>query len=353
MHFGQYAFGLFHSMYLDEIEHAGQEGWPAEPSVTKPIDIPAAILENNLFGVDIDPRAIQIASLSLLLTAKEAALHHGFPPTDVQVKRTNLVVANAVDLGTDRLRALVDRLGSHGSPALRARLFETLWDNLRHLGELGSLVQVREGVTRVLDDWVDAEARSRGITKILQPAHEQQLELGDIATQAARARAEQLELERTALEEEAAKLRRELPAAVEAAAASINDDPADRLFAEDTARGLKLVQLLSRRYDVAVMNPPYGAFVPRVRDFVKSAYPLTPNDIDAAFIDRTCQLTEPASYVGALVSRTFAAKVSARKLREQILLKRNPLILMLDLGPGILDDATVEAAAIVLHGGTP
>ena len=112
------------------------------------------------------------------------------------------------------------------------------------------------------------------------------------------------------------------------------------------------MQLLSRRYDIAVMNPPYGAFVPRVRDFVKAAYPLTSNDIYGAFIDRACQLTEREGYVGALVSRTFVAQVSATKLREQILLKRNPLILMLDLGSGILDDATVEAAAIALHGGT-
>ena len=354
MHFGQYAFGLFHRMYLDEIEHAGQDGWPAEPSVAEPADIPAAILENNLFGVDIDPRAIQIASLSLLLTAKQAARRHGSSPTDVQVKRTNLVVANAVDLGADRLRALVDRVGSRaGSPALRTRLFETLWDNLRHVGELGTLVQVREGVSRVLDDWVDAEAHSRGITQVLQPANEQQLDLGDIRTQYARDRADQLALERTALEDEAAALRRELLAAVEAAAADLADDPADRLFAEDTARGLKLVQLLSRRYDVAVMNPPYGAFVPRVREFVKAAYPLTSNDIYAAFIDRACQLTERDGYVGALVSSTFTNLKSFEKLRTEILLKRNPIILMLDLGFGVLDDATVEAAAIGLHGGIP
>ena len=102
MHFGQYAFGLFHRMYLDEIEHAGQDGWPEEPSISDPAEIPAAILENNLFGIDIDPRAIQIASLSLLLTAKEAALRHGFSPLDVKVKRSNLVVANAVDLGEER-----------------------------------------------------------------------------------------------------------------------------------------------------------------------------------------------------------------------------------------------------------
>ena len=198
-----------------------------------------------------------------------------------------------------------------------------------------------------------AEARARGLTRIVQPAHEDQLELGDLRTQAVRARAEQLHLEQTALEGEAAKLGRELVAAVENAAAAVADDPADRLFAEDTARGLKLVQLLSRSYDIAVMNPPYGNFVPRVRDLVKAAYPLTSNDVYAAFIERACQLTEPQGYVGALVSSTFKNLKSFEKLRTEILLKRNPLILMLDLGLGILDDAKVQAAAIALQGGAP
>ena len=80
MHFGQYAFELFHQMYLDEISNAGKSGWPDEPSVEDAHEIPAAILENNLFGIDIDPRAIQIASLSLMLTAKEAAVQNGFSP---------------------------------------------------------------------------------------------------------------------------------------------------------------------------------------------------------------------------------------------------------------------------------
>ena len=351
MHFGQYAFGLFHGMYLEEIERAGQDAWPEEPSISNPAEIPAAILENNLFGIDIDPRAIQIASLSLLLTAKETALRHGVSPLEVKVKRTNLVVANAVNLGEQSLRALVDRLGNHaGSPQLRERLFRATWDNLRNVGELGSLVQVRESVTRALENWVDAEARSRGITTVIERTTDKQLELA-IKADADRALAEQLALERELLEQEAALLRRDLLAAIEAATAGVADDPSARLFAEDTARGFKLMQLLSRRYDVAVMNPPYGSFVPKVKDFIRAAYPLTSNDIYAAFVDRACQLTEREGYVGALVSSTFVNLKSFEKLRTEILLKRNPLIMMLDLGFGILDDATVEAAAIVLHGG--
>lgn len=350
MHFGQYAFGLFQRMYLDEIERAGEPGWPAEPSVRDPREIPAAILEHNLFGIDIDPRAIQIASLALLLTAKEAALQYGFSPLDVRIRRTNLVVANAVNLGQERLRALVEKVGQRNdSGPIRERLFAAVWDNLQHVGELGSLIQVRESVVQVLDDWVEARAREKGLTRIAPPAIQQGA--FDFLEELDQDHARQLELERRLLEEEASQIATELLAAIEAAAAEATEDPSDQLFAEDTARGLKLLQVLSRKYDVVVMNPPYGAFVPKVKDFVKAAYPLTANDIYAAFLDRATQLLEPEGYVGALVSATFVNLKSFEKLRTEILLKRNPLVAMLDLGFGILDDATVEAAAIVLRGG--
>lgn len=351
MHFGQYGFGLFQQMYLDEIDHAGQTGWPKEPSVGEPRDIPSAILDYNLFGIDIDPRAIQIASLSLLLTAKEAALEHGFSPLDVKVRRTNLVVANAVDLGEERLRALVDHVGVKlGSVELRQRLFKTIWENLQYVGELGSLVQVRESVARVLDEWVEARAREKGLKKIF-PTPEPRQPAFEFLKDYDQNRIRQLELERQLMESEARALQDELLAALEEEAGKAGGDFADQLFAEDTARGLKLLQMLSRHYDVVVMNPPYGAFVPKVKDFVKAAYPITSNDIYAAFIDRATQLTEPEGYVGALVSKTFVNLTTFEKLRIEILLKRNPLVAMLDLGFGILDDATVETAAIVLRGG--
>ena len=339
-------------MHLDEIEHAGEAGWPEAPSVNEPRDIPSTILEHNLFGVDIDPRAIQIASLALLLTAKEAALRHGFSPLDVPRSHDQSGRRQRGQPGSRAPTGLVERVDKRaGSGPLRERLFGSVWDNLQHVGELGSLVKVRESVAQALDEWVDARASEKGLTKLLGRRAEGQLELGSILADADRERARELELERRLLEDEARQLESELLAAMEAAAADVAEDPSDRIFAEDTARGLKLLQLLSRRYDAVVMNPPYGAFVPAVRDFVRAAYPLTSNDIYAAFIDRASQLTEPEGYVGALVSATFVNLKSFEKLRTEILLKRNPLVTMLDLGFGILDDATVEAAAIVLRGG--
>ncbi|NCC36013.1 MAG: SAM-dependent methyltransferase, partial [Chloroflexia bacterium] len=70
MHFGLVAFNLFAAMYREELEHAGEAGWPAQPSVQSADEIPAAILANNLFGIDIDLRAVQLAALSLYVRAK-------------------------------------------------------------------------------------------------------------------------------------------------------------------------------------------------------------------------------------------------------------------------------------------
>ena len=97
MHMGQYAYGLFYEMYLEEQRRAGESGWPPVPSLSSATEVPAAILANNLYGIDIDPRAIQIAGLTLLLTMKEQAKAHGLDPKTVRVKRIDLVCADAVN----------------------------------------------------------------------------------------------------------------------------------------------------------------------------------------------------------------------------------------------------------------
>ena len=149
---------------------------------------------------------------------------------------------------------------------------------------------MRESVTRVLDEWVDRQAKDRGLTRIRAPKDTGQLVLETIVTELEQDQRKQMELERRLLEEEAEQIRQELLTGIEDAARA-QADPAQRLFAEDTARGLKLLEILSKHYDVVVMNPPYGSFVPKVKDFVKAAYQLTSNDIYATFLDRATQLT--------------------------------------------------------------
>jgi hypothetical protein len=362
LHFGQYAFGLFYRMYEEEIAHAGQPGWPAEPSVADKRDIPAAILEHNLCGIDIDPRAIQIATLSLLFTAKEAAQRAGFDPATMTARPRHVVLAHAVQVDADQLRALVERVGATlGSPELRQKLFDALWKNLRYIGELGGLIRVDEEVSVVLEKWVNDKAEEQGLTKLLKTTERKkdQLQFGELVSDAVRQKAEQQELKRALLEDEAARIRAELLAGLDRVASQVSDNPRQRLFAESTARGLRLLELLSTPFDVIVMNPPYGSFTKlgdeaadkEFKDYLKNtAFPNGYQDIYAAFIERATQLIEPEGYIGALVSSTFKTNKGHAKFRTEILLKRNPIVCMLDLGFGILDGATVEAAALVLRG---
>ncbi|HXM71183.1 MAG TPA: hypothetical protein VN970_08615 [Thermoanaerobaculia bacterium] len=328
MHFGQYAFALLYEMYLEELERAGQQGWPATASVATREEIAAAILEHNLFGIDIDARAIQIAALALLLTAKDVTKAHGLSPSTVHVRKVNLVAADAVSLGEDELIKFLERAnGRIGDPALRRQLIGAIWRNLQHVTQLGSLVQVGEDLAAAAVDWVELRTRTR------------------------RGGTAQMSLMQPLAAAEAAGLKEALLSALHAYAAENRaGDVVQRLFAEDTARGFELLDVLSARYDAVVMNPPYGEFIPAVKKFIAAAYPLTKNDIYAAFIDRGTQLLRPSGYLGALVSSTFLNLSSFEKLRTHILLKRNPLVTMLDLGKGVLDSNTITAA-LVARGG--
>lgn len=359
LHFGQYAFGLFYQMYQEEIGNAGKPGWPAEPSVPDAKDIPATILLHNLYGIDIDPRAIQIASLSILFTAKEWVVFAGGKPYDLVIRPRNLVVAQAVQVDANQLHALVDQAWeATGSKEIREKLFDALWRNLRYVGELGSLIRVQEGVSRVLDEWVEAQAKAKGLTKMISAKGSAQLDLGSLDSEARKVTSEQMELQKSLLEDEAMRIRSELLAGLDRVASEVRDNPRQRLFVEDTARGLRLLEILSIPFDVIVMNPPYGSFTKFAdpdterlfKAGIKAMYPYGYQDIYAAFVERAAQLIEPEGYIGALISSTFKTHVSHAKFRTELLLKRNPLVVMLDLGFGILDGATVEASAIVLRG---
>jgi hypothetical protein len=63
MNFGLVAIDMLREIYREEIDRAGQSGWPAECCCEADID--AQIVRNNLTGFDIDPVAIDLARQSL------------------------------------------------------------------------------------------------------------------------------------------------------------------------------------------------------------------------------------------------------------------------------------------------
>ena len=121
------------------------------------------------------------------------------------------------------------------------------------------------------------------------------------------------------------------------------------LFADDAAQGIALIELVRTRFDVVLMNPPFGACsLPAKKEFEKS-YPRTKNDLYAAFVERGIELLVPQGMLGAITSRTGFFLSSFQKWREEIILKEAPPVVFADLGYGVLDGAMVEVAAYCLE----
>ena len=121
------------------------------------------------------------------------------------------------------------------------------------------------------------------------------------------------------------------------------------MFADDAAQGIALIELVRGRFDVVLMNPPFGACsVPAKEEFEKS-YPRTKNDLYAAFVERGIQLLAPRGMLGAITSRTGFFLSSFQKWREEIILEEAPPVVFADLGYGVLDSAMVEVAAYSLE----
>lgn len=118
-----------------------------------------------------------------------------------------------------------------------------------------------------------------------------------------------------------------------------------RLFADDTAHGFALIDLASKKFDVVLMNPPFGAGSLKAKKDFDKAYPKTKNDVYAAFVERGIEFLHRRSKLGAITSRTGFFLSSFQKWREDVLLANAPPTVVADLGMGVLDGAMVETAA--------
>ena len=95
-------------------------------------DIPRLILENNLYGIDIDTRAAQLASFALLMKAREDDRRlFSNPP------KLNIIALQ--DSQLERLDAFSQDLAKYRYCTGR---FKRLLDLFEHASTFGSLIQI-------------------------------------------------------------------------------------------------------------------------------------------------------------------------------------------------------------------
>lgn len=266
--------------------------------------LPALVLAQNLHGVDIDPRCAQIAQLALWMRAQRTFRDFGVGRVERPlIRRSNIVVAEPLVTDDATLKEFLAKLGD----VELARVFTQLVETLKLAGDLGLLLRVERLV---------AHGPARGETGKLFAPPEVRIR-GAIANFVAASGA-------------LATTRR-------------------RLFADDAAQGVGLLETAERKFDVVLMNPPFGSGSAPAKKAFEKAYPRTKNDVYAAFVERGVELLCSRGRLGTITSRTGFFLSSFQKWREEVLLKAAPPVIFADLGAGVLDSAMVETAAYCLE----
>jgi hypothetical protein len=295
--------------------------------------VPKLIVENNLYGIDIDKRATQLTSLTLFVRAKSRN-------KEAQIESSHIACAEGVPGGQQLFDDFKARKLKDGGGAM-ARILEGMRQHLELADEAGSLLRAEEEIARLVkvehDAWRERRARG-GEQQILFPELRKptqgRLDFSDVTD----------EQFWTTLESNVEQLFREYASEAEGAEGAYR-----RIFANDGIQCLRFVDLLKRRYDVALMNPPFGEPTVRSKPFIVATYPLTKNDVFAAFVEHWLDRLEPHGRLGAITSRVGFFLKTFTKWREEILLKRTHIDVVADLGYGVLDTAMVETAAYVLE----
>jgi hypothetical protein len=120
-----------------------------------------------------------------------------------------------------------------------------------------------------------------------------------------------------------------------------------KLFVDDSIRGFAFVDLCRQRFDVVLMNPPFGYGSLASKRYVDQTYPTTKYDVLVAFVERSLELVADKGLVGELGSRTVFFISFFTQWRTS-LFSSHGLVVLADLGLGVLDTAMVETAAFVI-----
>ncbi len=233
MHFGLVAFDLLAEMYKEEMEKAGGPGWPEKPSVASAEAIPAAIMANNIFGIDIDLRAVQLSALALYLKAKS------LNPKAV-ITESHLACAELRLPDDARLETFLK--ASKFTLPVYERIIRKLWSSMRGgSGKgVGSLLPLEGAIT------AEVERERHSHLTSLQRFED----LADAPQEVARTAVWGPEFW-DVLGDQIVKAFNSF--ADEQAAAGADES----YFVGEASKGMRLLDIMRRKYDCVFTNPPY------------------------------------------------------------------------------------------------
>ena len=281
-----YGFDMYYDLYIDQIENYGADYNEA--------DVPKLIIENNLHGVDLDDRAIQLAQLGLYIKAKRKK-------RTAKIEYFNIVSSDFFLPSYIEVKDIFE----DGNVGERERkIIEDLWEDLQNAHKFGSLIRLEEKLNL---KWFGTKDKNdpNQVTLFGQ----QNLE-------------------------DYANFRNAFFTNLQKAVAQNTAKQGQTFLNTKTQDAITFLQLLTQKYDVAVANPPYtdGAdFGPELKKFIEANYkqPYKFNtNLYAAFIKRCCEITTDDGYIGMLHPDTFMFIKTFEDVRKFILNNTNIEILV-------------------------
>lgn len=268
-----------------------------------------ATLRDNLHGLELDTRCVELAAFSLALAAwtwpgaqgyrplpQLNVACSGLAPNTTKERWTTLAEQAAAAGGLPVERDLLGTDDSLLSAPLRASL-ESLYDLFRYAPERGSLINPRA---------LKAD--------MLQSSYESVQSLF----------ASVLEHEQT------------------------TDEQTERTI---IARGMAhAAELLAGRYHLVITNVPYlarGKQSQGIKDHCQTRYPTSKNDLATVFLERCLELCAEGGTASLVLPQNWLFLTSYRKLREK-LLKAETWHLLARLGPGAFETISGEVVKAIL-----
>ena len=297
-----YAFSLFYDLYTDQMENYGKD--------YSRRDIPKMIVENNLYGMDLDERAAQISQIALFIKAREMGGHRSHWPEFTNVVSTHFFLDDYAQVQT--AFEAIDGLDDAKKIVMRQ-----IWGDLQNAYKFGSLVRVDETLNALLPNNLNHTLFEEWEVDNLFAFRNQFME----------------------------QLRQKMN--------ELGGKGSNAYTLVKTNDAISFLEAVSRKYDVVVANPPYtdsADFGTELKAFVEENYkrPYKFNiNLYACFIKRCCELAEEDGKVGMIHPHTFMFIKTFEDVRK-FMIEKTHINVMVDygldrvnlFGPGILLDAT-------------
>lgn len=340
MHFGLYLYEVYEYIYMD--------AWDHQPSLLQKYrevhtresfrrEVPKLILENNIYGCEIDPRALQIAALSLWLRAQKSYSQMELDAAERPlITRSNLVLAEAMPGNKRLLKGLMDEFDKP-----MQRLLTTIWNKMKYVGEAGLLFKMEKEISD------DIEYLRKNWSKVNQNRNANIFDSEEHRAEIAAANEARTEL-RHHKDEFFEEIAERLQTALQELSSRLSEEEGyeNALFSEDATRGFAFIELCQKRFDCIVMNPPFGEGSEHTSQYMNDNYPAWSKNLVCAFFDRMQEMLDDEGKLGAIFDRTVMIKSSYEAFRRRNLC--GFITACADTGWGVLD-ASVETSTLVLN----